>query len=312
MARIPNNANVLIIGGSGFVSGTLARVALGHRCRVWTVTRGLHAAPVGVVSLVADRNDDSALASAVREAGVHWDLVVDCIAFDVGDIRQDVELFRESADHLVFISTDFVFDPRKRVSPQPAESDYYLTDGYGGKKRQCELALANADTGSLRWTVLRPCHIYGPGSELGCLPLHGRDAGLIERLRAGEPLKLVGGGSYRQQPIFASDLAETTLSVIGNDRAHRYILQTAGPDIIESRYYYEVIAGLLGVEMRVEEVPADRYLSENADGAPFICDRVYDLSALADRGLSVPSTSIEDGLALHVESMLSESRCVKT
>ena len=33
---------------------------------------------------------------------------------------------------------------------------------------------------AMQWTILRPCHIYGPGSQLGCLPLHGRDPKLID------------------------------------------------------------------------------------------------------------------------------------
>ncbi|MDP6453177.1 MAG: FtsX-like permease family protein, partial [SAR202 cluster bacterium] len=48
----------------------------------------------------------------------------------------------------------------------------------------------------------------GPGSLLGCLPEHGRDPELIEKLQAGDTLRLVGGGHFLQQPIYAEDLAE--------------------------------------------------------------------------------------------------------
>lgn len=304
MTSSPEGSSILIIGGSGFVSGTLARLALDRGHRVWAVTRGQKALPDGVTGLIADRHDAEGLERTIRGAGIRWDLVVDCIGYELEDMKQDIALFRNLAAQFVFVSTDFVFDPRRRKFPQPEESDYYLTDGYGGNKRLCELELAAADTGEMQWTVFRPCHIYGPGSELGCLPLHGRDPQLISRLKSGEALKLVGGGYFLQQPILARDLAEIILSVIGNDRAKSQIFQTAGPDIIESREYYRIIADILGVELKIAEVPVDRFLEEHPESSSFMCHRIYDLKKLAEHGLKVPSTSISQGLREHVQSLL--------
>lgn len=294
----------LVIGGSGFVSGTIARAALGRGHRVWTVTRGQRALPDGVVALTADRKDQEGFARAVAGAGTEWDLVVDCIGYAPEDARQDSEIFAGRAAHLVFISTDFVFDPAKRCFPQPFDNPHFASEGYGGGKRLCELELLRSDTGDMRWTVFRPCHIYGPGSPLGCLPLHGRDPELIARLRAGEALRLVGGGHFLQQPIFARDLAALILSVPGNDLAHRSIYCSAGPDIIESRRYYEIIAQALGVGLTVEEVPVAETLAAQPDLEPFLCHRIYDLTPLRLHGLRVPNTPIVDGLREHVESLL--------
>jgi nucleoside-diphosphate-sugar epimerase len=305
--RMPSMADsaldVLVIGGSGFVSGTLARVALAGGHRVWTVTRGQRALPDGAIPLTADRKDHDAFSRAIAGAGAEWDLVVDCIGYVPEDARQDIETFRGRAGHLVFISTDFVFDPARRRFPQPADNPHFASDGYGGGKRLCELELLRADTGDMRWTVLRPCHIYGPGSLLGCLPLHGRDPDLIARLRAGEALRLVGGGHFLQQPILARDLAELVLSLPGNELTHRSIYCSAGPDIIESRRYYEVIADALGVRLEVEEVPVTVALADQPDLAPFLCHRIYDLSPLRLHGLKVPHTPIEESLREHVRSL---------
>src|SRR5690606_28747557 len=102
-------------------------------------------------------------------------------------------------------------------------------------------------------TILRPCHIYGPGSQLGCLPEHGRDPRLIERLRAGQTLRLVGGGHFLQQPVRAPDLAAMALSAVGNSAAAGQVFNAAGPDVIESRDYYRIIADLLGVPLTIVE-----------------------------------------------------------
>ena len=292
---------LLIIGGSGFVSGTLARVARDHGYAVWTVTRGQKPLPEGITALTADRNDPAAFQAAVTGAGTRWDLVVDCIAYEVQHARQDLEVLPALTDHLVFISTDFVFDPAQRRFPQPFDSPFTLTDDtYGGKKRRCELELLGADTGAMRWTVFRPCHIYGPGSQLGCLPAAARDPELLVKLRAGEPLRLVGGGRFLQQPILARDLAELMLSVRGNELAHRKIYCSAGPDIVESVEYYRLIAAELGVELQVEELPVDQSLQEHPEWRFFLCHRIYDLTPLRLDGLRTPNTPLRTGLAEHV------------
>ena len=297
-------SDLLIIGGSGFVSGTLAETALRAGHNVWVVTRGQRPLPAGVIGITADRSDRSAFQEAIEQANMRWDLVVDCIGYEVDDAHQDIAVFRERAGHFVFISTDFVYDPAHRNFPQRDDNPHFDDAPYGGKKRLCELALLDGDTGPMRWTILRPCHIYGPGSLLGCLPDHGRDPDLIETLRAGRPLRLVGGGSLLQQPIFVRDLADLILSCVGNQTADHEIYQAAGPDIIESREYYRIIAEVLGVELKVEELPVGEYLAANPDKKPFLCHRIYDLKKLRAHGLRAPATPIADGLREHVLSLL--------
>lgn len=301
--------NTLIIGGSGHVSGAVAQRALAAGHAVWAVTRGQRPLPDGVTPLTVDRHDSDAMEAAVAGQQMVWDLVVDCICYDLPDIRQDVQFFRDRAVQFVLVSTDFVYDPLHRAFPQPEETDHLVTpeDGfpaYGTKKRLCELELIEGDTGGLSWTIVRPCHIYGPTSELGCLPLHGRDPELIDKLRDGAPIQLVGAGRFLQQPILATDLADTVLSIAGNDNAGHRAFNTAGPDVIESWQYYQIIADVLGVDLSVAEVPVQSYLAEHPEHASFICHRIYDISPLRRAGLSVPSTPIQDGLRMHVEGLL--------
>lgn len=299
--------NILIIGGSGFLSGTLAHRAVTAGQRVWIVTRGRRPQPDGVKALIADRHDQTAFAQAIAEADMRWDLVVDCIAYNAEDIRQDVAVLTARAGHLVFISTDFVYDPARRRFPQAEDARSYLTEGYGGLKRQAEVALAEADTGGMAWTILRPCHIYGPGSQLGCLPLHGRDPELIGRLRRGEALRLVGGGCFLQQPVLASDLARVILEAAGAPKTFGRTFNVAGPDIVESAEYYRIIAATLGVPLAIEEIPIGEYRTAHPEAAPFLCHRIYDLSRLAAAGITPPQTPLADGLRAHVASLLASA-----
>lgn len=295
--------DILIIGGSGFLSGSLARAALQNGHAVWVLTRGKKTVPDGVTALTADRYVRDTFSETVRATGHRWDLVVDCIAYEPGDIRQDIDVFTDRTDHLVFVSTDFVYDPAGRRFPQNEQTTRYLTEGYGGKKRECELLLEQATPSRMHWTILRPGHIYGPGSELGCLPNHSRDPRLIGTLRTGKPLSLVGGGIFLQQPVFAPDLSSVILDVHGNTSTHERTFCVAGPDVVESREYFSIIARYLGVPLSIVEVPVDEHLRSSPDSAPFLCHRFYDLSALAKTGIRLPATPLERGLREHIYSL---------
>jgi nucleoside-diphosphate-sugar epimerase len=293
---------VLVVGGSGFLSGTLAAQALaaGHHTSV--ITRGQKILPPGVQALRADRKDRSAFA-AVLASQAPWDLVVDCIAFEADDARLDLEVFSGKCGHFAFVSTDFVYDPPRRKVPQVEDPAEYLTDGYGGQKREAERVFEAAGTEQLPWTIFRPSHIYGPGSLLGCLPLHGRDPDILTRIRKKEPLRLIGGGRFLQHPVFAPDLAATLLDLPGKEKSVGQIYNIANPDIVESRRYYEIIGEILGESVFIEEVPTERFLSENPDKAPFCCDRVYDLGRLKASGLKIPATTLQEGLRQQVVSL---------
>ncbi len=291
------------IGGSGFVSGTLARIAMSAGHKVWAVTRGERPMPDGVRTITADRNERDAFAEAMAEVDERFDLVVDCIGYHEDDAKQDIAVFGDRCDHFVSISTDFVFDPAKRIFPTPATHEHFETAlPYGRQKRLCERRFMDSD---MSWTVVRPCHIYGPGLAAGCLPMHSRDVDLIDKMRRGETRRMVGGGHFLQQPILAADLARTILSCHGNPRARGKIYMTAGPDIIESHYYYRIIADILGVNVAFEEVPVHTYIAEHPEHVPFLCHRIYDLTPLRDDGVHVPDTPIAEGLRQHVESLIS-------
>lgn len=287
---------ILIIGGSGFVSGTLARMAVARGYQVTVVTRGQRAVPAGVTVATADRTDRAAFAERIAALDGGWDLVVDAIGYTPEDARQNVEVFAGRTGRLVFISTDFVYDPKWRKIPQSEHAATYTTAGYGGLKRQAEIVLEQTASAVLPWTILRPSHIYGPGSLPGCLPLHGRDPQLIEHILASRPLHLVEGGRFLQHPVFAPDLAETILSAAGNPGSVGRTLNVAGPEVIASRDYYQTLGRLLGREVAIEDIPADGFLMENPDKAAFCCHRAYDLSELKTTGLSLPETTLEAGL----------------
>jgi nucleoside-diphosphate-sugar epimerase len=294
---------ILIIGGSGFVSGTLARMAMERGNEVWTVTRGERELPPGAHGIKVDRKDGSAFEAALREVDVRWDVAVDCIGFHPDDAQQDLESVIRRCDHLLFVSTDFVYDPDRRAFPRHEDTAEYTSAGYGGNKREAELIFERSSS-ETNWTVLRPCHIYGPGSKLGCLPYHSRDDQLIARIENGEPLSLVGGGHFLQQPLFVEDLAGVILALGGVQGAFGQIVNVSGPDCIESREYYRIIASVLNRKVEITETPVATALAEHPEWKPFLCHRFYSKERLAGL-VPPPATSIEAGIRRQVEWLIS-------
>jgi len=298
-------AKVLILGGSGFVSGVLAKRAIAAGHEVSVVTRGERPLPSGAHSIRADRTDRAAFRRVFEGISEGFDLIVDCICYTEDDAAQDVELFSGRCNRFVFISTDSVYDPASRSFPQDETDAVFLADGYGGDKRRSEVVFQQTPADRLPWTILRPCHIYGPGSHLGCIPRHSREPELVARIRSGQPLELVGGGRTLIQPLYVEDLVEVILACADNSRSIGGTYNVAGPTTIEAFRYYEIIAQTLSVDLRFVEIPFGPFWESEVRFRGYLCHRLQSLRGLEIAGLPLPSIGPEIGLPLHVQSVLS-------
>lgn len=304
----------LIIGGSGGLSGRLATMAQ-KEYDVWVLTRGKRPLPDGVHPLTADRNDPAAFLNALQHAegalqSTNWDVVFDCICMNEVHAKQDLEVLSRFTSRLVVISTDSVYDPAQKRTPQTEEGIFIEESGlpeecsYAGNKRRMEHVFLNAfepSPGSLRTTIFRPGHIYGPGFLLGCFPEHSRQESLPELIARGESLRLVGGGIYLTQPIFVDDLAQAMLDCVDCPDTFNQIFCIGGPEAVENRRYYEIIGKILGTEVHIREIPLTGYVEAHPEYAGHLCHRIYDLSKLKKAGVPLPSTSLEEGLKKHLQ-----------
>ena len=137
----------LIIGGSGGLSGRLATMAQAEY-DVWVLTRGKRPLSDGVHPLTADRNDPAAFFHALQSADCptrpHWDVVFDCICMNELHAKQDLEVLPEFTNRLVVISTDSVYDPAHKRTPQAEDGIFIEETGspencsYAGNKRRME------------------------------------------------------------------------------------------------------------------------------------------------------------------------------
>lgn len=294
----------LIIGGSGGLSGRLAVLAQEHY-DVWTLTRGKRALPEGITPITADRENADSFQTAVLEQNTRWDVVFDCICMNEQHAKQDLQVLSKVTDRLVVISTDSVYDPAQKRTPQNEQGIFIEEQGapsdcsYAGNKRKMEHVFLNyfkEATDVLRITLFRPGHIYGPGFLLGCFPEHSRQENLVQLIQNNKPLRLVGGGIYLTQPIFVDDLANTMLNCVDKEKTYNEIFCIGGPEAVENKRYYEIIGELLGTAVTVAEVPLTGYVKAHPDFAGHLCHRIYDLSKLKEAGVPLPAITLREGI----------------
>ena len=81
---------------------------------------------------MADRNDNEAFEQALLSLQMKWDVVFDCICMNAEHALQDLNVLSKVAERLVVVSTDSVYHPLFKKTPQTEEGVFFeqlfLTD----------------------------------------------------------------------------------------------------------------------------------------------------------------------------------------
>lgn len=154
--------DVLILGGTGWLSGHVARRWRDAGATVTCLARGGRPAPEGAELVVADRAAPDAYAQV---ADRDWDEVVD-ISSRATQVADAVAALAPRAAHLTYVSSLSVYADETTVGAdesaaihEPAQpGDEY---DYGREKSAAELAVRSGMPG--RTAIVRPGLIVGPG-----------------------------------------------------------------------------------------------------------------------------------------------------
>ncbi len=260
---------VLLLGGSGLLSGAAREAFLAAGHDVTVVVRGTHAPPVHerLRVLRADRHDGVALSAVL--AGERFDFTADFLAFRAADVSRLFAVHGFGPGRLVMISTGQVYlvtrDPRPPFreadadaptidEPAPATRAWYNWE-YGMGKREAEAALARlgAEHGV-------------PVLALRCPVVQGETDGAnsqrlwawLERMRDGGPVLLPDGGVQPVRFVYAGDVARALLRLAeGAAWPIAPALNLAQPHETTLRAFLEQVAACAGLSPRFVDVPGD-------------------------------------------------------
>jgi nucleoside-diphosphate-sugar epimerase len=161
---IDDMSSVLVLGGTSWVGGQVAREAVANGHSVTCLARGESGdAPEGVEFVRADRADPGAYDEV---SGRHWDVVID-VARQPGQVRSAVGALGSSATHWTLVSTGSVYadqsGPLTEDSPvlDPIDGDVAGPEQYGEGKVACEQAVRQLG----RHLIVRVGLIGGPGDR---------------------------------------------------------------------------------------------------------------------------------------------------
>ncbi len=257
--------DILLLGGSGLISGAAAATFLAAGHRVTVLSRGQRPLPAGVEALAADRSDRDALAGALQ--GRRFDFTADFLAFDAPDVEM---LFHEpyaSLGRYVMISTGQVYlvtdratppwreaDADRPVMPEP-ETGTRAHDNwvYGTGKRRAEATLrALRRSHGVRGVALRLPVVQGEADSSRRLWAY------LERMLDGGPVLLPDGGQHPVRFVYVGDVAAALLAIAQGAPADAPEYNLAQPDEPMLRAFLERVAALAGVEPRFVDVPSQR------------------------------------------------------
>jgi len=246
----------LFIGGTGFISTAVSRMAIAQGVELHLLNRGSRIAHLpGSHRLTADIQRPEDVRAAVGDT--EFDVVVDWIAYTPDDIERDIALFRGRVGQYVFISSASAY--------QKPPADYLVTEStplhnpyweYSRGKIACEDRLMRAfhDEG-FPVTIVRPSMTYDSN-----LPIALGGWGtytLADRLMAGRSIIVHGDGSALWVVTHADDLARGLLGLLGNERALGQAFHITSDEVLTWNQIYQTIAEALGVEANIVHIPSD-------------------------------------------------------
>lgn len=247
---------VLFIGGTGFISTSVSRLALEKGIDLYHLNRGKRQPNVpGVKHIVADIHQPDSAQAALQ--GQTFDVVVDWIAFRSQDIERDIELFRGRVKQFIFISSASAYQKPLThpiiTESTPLHNPYWE---YSRNKIACEERLLKAyREEGFPVTIVRPSLTYDSNFPIaiggwGCYTL-------ADRMKQGKPIIVHGDGSSLWVVTHAEDFGRGFLGLVGNWQALGHAFHITSDEVLTWDQIYLTIADALGVEANIVHIPSD-------------------------------------------------------
>jgi nucleoside-diphosphate-sugar epimerase len=253
---------VAVTGASGFIGRHLTAALSRRGDAVTPIARPFEAAALAA----AFRRVDAAVHLAGLIAAVRPG---DFFAANVDAVRTVAAAAAAAAIPLVHISSLAAAGPAPAAAPRSEPDPPAPITPYGRSKLEGERALeAQAD---LRWTILRPGVVYGPGDR-GMLPLF--------RYAARGILPIVGDPDAAYTMIHVDDAVRAIIAAIDHEPA-RETMFVGHPRPVVARQLADAVAAAVGRRATVIRVP--RVLLKGAAIAGDILGAVTNRPAVINR-----------------------------
>lgn len=232
--------DILVTGGTVFVSRAIAEyfAAAGHN--VYVLNRGSKPQPPSVTPMIADRHS---LGDKLRS--FHFDAVIDVTAYDADDVNDLLDALGDFGCY-VLVSSSAVYP---ETLPQPfKETDECgantIWGKYGTDKIAAEQALFNRVPDAY---ALRPPYLCGPMNNIY------REAFVFECAEQDRTFLLPRDGSMKLQFCHIGDLCRA-IAIILQKRPDKHILNIGYPEPISIIDWVSICYKPVGKTLRFENI----------------------------------------------------------
>lgn len=245
--------NILIIGGTGFISNRVSEKLLLRGHKLTLLNRGNTKTKLrekrNLSFVYGDRNNKRILSELVSKE--KYDVVYDFIAYNENDSLTAVEVFKNKIGRFIHCSTISVYMLQKDVKIPVTEDQINLPLmkefkrspfgwDYGIDKIKCENVLWKShDEKKFPVSMLRPTYVSGPEDPAR------RDWFWIERILDGKPLLVPGDGNFKFQQVYIEDVAEIFCKVVETDKSIGQAYNVAGDESFTLNEYLLQLMKLL-------------------------------------------------------------------
>ncbi len=306
--------NVLVIGGTGIVGKPVVMRLLGEgKYNIYSIALEEANFPSTVTQYVVDRTTEEYVKIIERlnsEIDV-WDAVIDIVSFSEESARSTYTLFKNDAQHIITLSTSLVYNREaKNLDPISEDVDLAPEGSFGGYvDGKVKLERFWKSVTDVNWTLLRPYHILGAESLLGCIPEHNRDPKIIQRIRNCESLKLCNGGDIEFNYVHPKDIAVAISKIIGQPKTFKQAYNLVNPKAVFAKDYYAEIAKQIGCTIKIENIPMDVVWGEMKGWEMTTLPHVYSMQKMQNDIGFTPNISLDECIsdAIKYPAVVSEN-----
>lgn len=282
--------NILVMGGTTFVSKCFAMYAIEKGYTVDIFTRGKRKLDYEGVNqhLIGDRKNIEDLKRLITKP---YDYVVDVSAYYEEDVQKLCQVLDTSKlKRYVFCSTMSVYMQPKEgellKEDSPRGFDEFFGGAYGENKAKAEDYLMEQD---IPVTIFRPAYIYGEYNNIF------RDGYLFESIERGKINVLED--KYSVQFVYIWDLVKSFESCFHNDKSINQAYNVTNPTRINWSEWVEMGFYATGKKCEVEVYTEDMIEESDKEVFPFESGEIYgSVEKLKRDGLFVPNTDMREGL----------------
>lgn len=283
---------VLVMGGTEFVSGGMARYLIGLGYEVDIFTRGVKPVKYDGVRrhFVGDRRNRVELERELSSE--EYEYVFDISAYTRDDVEKLIGcLNRKSLKRYVFCSSGAVYRESKDMLAEEFPRGENVNWGkYGFDKYEAENYLFELfKSEEFPVTIFRPSYIYGEGNNLY------REAYFFDRVLSGKAIPIPDGDTITQF-IHIDDLVKLFESSLHSDRSIGQAYNATNIQIVSWEFLLEVIMKTANKRVDIKKIN-DKSISTR-EYFPFR-DVTYFMSMdkVKMDGLHYPEIDLSEGLS---------------